>query len=102
MCHNKCDIVATLETRKACKGEADSKSPRGRVCPRGKNRRRLCTAKRILHPLIRCGEKGKEDSAAPHGMRALTFASRGFLDIIRKHGPQALASYYGGAVWRTA
>ncbi|MFQ9328464.1 hypothetical protein, partial [Enterocloster bolteae] len=36
MCHNKCDIVATLEHGRLVKVEADSKSPRGRVCPRGK------------------------------------------------------------------
>ena len=36
MCHNKCDIVATLEHGRLVKVEADSKSPRGRVCPQGK------------------------------------------------------------------
>ena len=30
-------------------------------------------------------------------MRPLTCAPRGFLDIIRNYGPQALASYYGGS-----
>lgn len=79
MCHNKCDIVATLEHGRLVRVEADSKSPRGRVCPRGKKSPEIVySEKRILHPLIRCGEKGKEDSAAPHGMRPLHLLPVGF------------------------
>ncbi len=98
MCHNKCDIVATLEHGRLVRVEADSKSPRGRVCPRGKKSPEIVySEKRILHPLIRCGEKGEGRFRRATWDEALTFASRGFLDIIRKHGPQALASYYGGS-----
>ena len=57
----------------------------------------MYSEKRILHPLIRCGEKGEGRFRRATWDEALTFASRGFLDIIRKHGPQALASYYGGS-----
>ncbi|WP_320966784.1 molybdopterin-containing oxidoreductase family protein, partial [Enterocloster bolteae] len=98
MCHNKCDIVATLEHGRLVKVEADSKSPRGRVCPRGKKSPEIVySEKRILHPLIRCGEKGEGRFRRATWDEALTCASRGFLDIIRNYGPQALASYYGGS-----
>lgn len=98
MCHNKCDIVATLEHGRLVRVEADSKFPRGRVCPRGKKPPEIVySEKRILHSLIRCGEKGEGRFRRATWDEALTFASRGFLDIIRKHGPQALASYYGGS-----
>lgn len=98
MCHNKCDIVATLEHGRLVKVEADSKSPRGRVCPRGKKSPEIVySEKRILHPLLRCGEKGEGRFRRATWDEALTCASRGFLDIIRNYGPQALASYYGGS-----
>ena len=80
MCHNKCDIVATLEHGRLVKVEADSKSPRGRVCPRGKKSPEIVySEKRILHPLV-CGNdvcvqmKGGECVEHwPKGLYALSF-----------------------------
>ena len=46
MCHNKCDIVATLEHGRLVKVEADSKLSGEGSVPGERNRWRLCTVKK--------------------------------------------------------
>ena len=96
ICPDKCWIEATVENGKLVKVEPDRESPFGRLCPRGALSDKIVNSdKRILHPLIRVGEKGEGKFRQATWEEALDVAAKGFLDIRDKYGAQALASYVG-------
>lgn len=98
MCPDKCDIIATVEEGKLCRVEADPDSPRGRVCPRGALSPKIVHAgHRLLHPLIRDGEKGSGRFRQASWEEALDYAGRKLRDIIGRDGPDAVATYFGGS-----
>lgn len=98
MCHNRCDIVAEVTDGKLVRVDADSDSPRGRVCSRGKLAPKIVySPDRILHPLIRDGEKGEGKFRRASWDEALDLIAQRFEKIMAEFGPQALASYFGGS-----
>lgn len=98
MCPDKCDIIATVENGRLIKVEADPDSPRGRVCPRGALSPKIVhSEKRILHPLIRDGEKGSGQFRRATWDEALDYVGEKLKGVMDHWGPDAVASYFGGS-----
>ncbi|MDO4266241.1 MAG: molybdopterin-dependent oxidoreductase [Eubacteriales bacterium] len=96
ICPDKCDVVATVEDGKLVRVEPDWESKRGRLCPRGALAPQIMNSeKRLLHPLIRTGERGSGEFREADFEEALEYAA----DLIRrtaeKYGPDSLVSYVG-------
>jgi anaerobic selenocysteine-containing dehydrogenase len=99
MCRSQCAIRATVTDGKITKLEADTDSPRGRLCPRGALAQSVIYgADRILHPLIRTGARGEASFRQASWDEALDLAADKFRKICADSGPQALASYFGQGV----
>lgn len=98
MCPDKCSIIATVENDRLIKVEADPDSPRGRVCPRGALSPQIVHSdRRILHPLIRSGERGSGEFRQASWDEALDYAANALKEIIDKYDPNAIAGYSGGS-----
>ena len=96
ICPDKCWIEATIENGKLVKVEPDRDSQFGRLCPRGAlSDKIIYSDKRLLHPLIRVGEKGEGKFREATWEEALEVAAKGFLNIRDKYGAKALVSYVG-------
>ena len=94
ICPDKCWIEATIENGKLVKVEPDRDSQFGRLCPRGAlSDKIIYSDKRILHPLIRVGDKGEGKFRKATWEEALEVAAKGFLNIRDKYGAKALVSY---------
>lgn len=99
MCRGQCAIRAAVTGGKITKLEADTDSPRGRLCARGALAPSVIYGKdRILHPLIRTGEKGEGKFRRATWEEALDHAAAGFQKILDSDGSRALASYFGQGV----
>lgn len=98
MCPDKCSIIATVEDDRLIRVEPDPDLPRGRVCPRGALSPQIVHSdKRILHPMIRSGERGSGSFRQVTWDEALDYIEHSFKDIISKYGPNAIAGYSGGS-----
>ena len=99
MCQNKCFGEVTLEDGRITKVEPDRDSPRGRVCARGRLSPELVySPNRVLHPMIRDGEKGEGKFRTVSWEEALAYIEQKVRAIVAQYGPQALASYTGGSL----
>ncbi len=94
MCFWRCGGIAYLRDGKLWKFEGNPKDPQsqGRLCPRG-------TAAvgahfdpdRLRQPLLRVGERGKEEWKAVSWDEALSFVAMKMNKIKAEHGPEAMA-----------
>jgi thiosulfate reductase/polysulfide reductase chain A len=99
MCFWKCGGIAYVRDGKLWKFEGNPLDPmsRGRLCPRG-------TAAvgthydpdRISKPLIRTGERGKEEFKAVTWDEALTHVAEKMKKIAAEHGPESIALWKHG------
>ena len=98
ICPDKCDILATVEDGRLIKIEPDQEAPRGRLCPRGALAPEIIYhEKRILHPLIRTGERGSGQFREASFEEALDYAAEKIKEVVKNYGPDALVSYVGTA-----
>lgn len=98
MCPDKCDIIATVEDGRLVKVEPDPDSPRGHVCPRGALSPKIVHSdKRVLHPLIRDGEKGSGKFRQATWEEAFDYVGERLRAVMDQYGPDAVASYFGGS-----
>lgn len=98
ICPDKCDILATVEDGRLIKIEPDREAPRGRLCPRGALAPEIIYhEKRILHPLIRTGERGSGQFREASFEEALDYAAEKIKEVVKNYGPDALVSYVGTA-----
>ncbi len=99
MCRSQCAITATVTDGYIQELAADTSSPRGRLCARGALAKSVIYGKdRLLHPLIRTGNKGEGKFRIASWEEALDHAMQGIQQILSDSGPQALASYFGQGV----
>ncbi|MCR4963472.1 MAG: molybdopterin-dependent oxidoreductase [Firmicutes bacterium] len=99
MCRSQCAITATVTDGVIRELAADTASPRGRLCARGALAKSVIYGKdRLLHPLIRTGDKGEGKFRAAGWDEALDHAAQGFRHILEDGGPRALAAYFGQGV----
>lgn len=99
MCRSQCGIQATVTDGVITKVEADNESIYGRLCPRGALATSVIYGKqRLLHPLIRTGEKGEGIFRQATWEEALDYAASSIKKIVAKDGPSAIATYHGQGV----
>ena len=96
ICPDKCDVVAVVEDGKLVRVEPDQESKRGRVCPRGALAPQIMNSRqRILHPLIRTGERGSGEFREASFEEAVEYAAELIRRTAEKYGPDSLVSYVG-------
>lgn len=102
LCQGACDVVVDIEDGRIAKVRADKESPRGRVCPRGaRTAEALYGPQRILHPMIREGERGEGKLRRATWDEALDRAAGLIQQTIDAHGARAFATYFGRGVLGT-
>lgn len=102
MCQGACDVVVDIEDGRIAKVRADKDSPRGRVCPRGaRTAEALYGDQRIMHPMIREGERGEGRLREATWDEALDHAAKLIRNVIDRHGARAFATYFGRGVLGT-
>lgn len=102
LCQGACDVVADIEDGRIVKVRADRESPRGRVCPRGaRTAEALYGPQRILHPMVRTGERGEGKLKEVTWDEALDRAAELIKGVIGAHGARAFATYFGRGILGT-
>lgn len=102
LCQGACDVVVDIEDGRIVKVRADKESPRGRVCPRGaRTHEALYGSARIMHPMVREGERGEGKLRPATWDEALDRAAELIRDVIDAHGARAFATYFGRGVLGT-
>ncbi len=102
LCQGACDVIVDIEDGRIAKVRADKDSPRGRVCPRGaRTADALYGEARILHPMIREGERGEGRLRPATWDEALDRAAELIRGVIGRHGARAFATYFGRGILGT-
>lgn len=102
LCQGACDVVVDIENGRIAKVRADKESPRGRVCPRGaRTAEALYGPQRILHPMVREGERGEGKLRQATWDEALDRAAQLIQGVIDDHGARAFATYFGRGILGT-
>jgi len=99
MCFWKCGGIASLRDGKLWKFEGNPLDPmsRGRLCPRGTGAvGNHYDPDRLKRPLIRSGERGKEQWKAVTWNEALDHVAAKMKAIAAEHGPEAIALWKHG------
>ncbi|HIS40445.1 MAG TPA: molybdopterin-dependent oxidoreductase [Candidatus Aphodovivens avistercoris] len=102
LCQGACDVVVDVEDGRIAKVRADKDSPRGRLCPRAARApEALYGEARILHPMVREGERGEGRLRAVSWDEALDRAAELIRGVIDRHGARAFATYFGRGILGT-
>ncbi len=99
MCFWKCGGIAYLRDGKLWKFEGNPADPmsRGRLCPRGTGAvGNHYDPDRLQKPLIRRGERGKEEWTAVTWDEALNHVAERMKKIAAEHGPESIALWKHG------
>jgi thiosulfate reductase / polysulfide reductase chain A len=99
MCFWRCGGIATLRDGKLWKFEGNPKDPqsRGRLCPRGTGAVGAhYDPDRLRQPLMRVGERGKEQWKAVSWDEALGHVAERMNKIKAEHGPESVALFNHG------
>ena len=94
-CTAYCPILVTVQDGRAVKVSGDPEAPayEGYTCPKGRD---LPAQHEAAHRLLRAHVKQADGSHAPIGAEALLDAVAARVqDIVARHGPRAVAVYYG-------
>ena len=100
MCFWKCGGIATLRDGKLWKFEGNPRDPmsRGRLCPRGTGAvGHHYDPDRLKRPLIRSGERGKEEWKVVTWAEALDHVAAKMKKIAAEHGPESIALWKHGS-----
>ncbi len=103
--HKKGDVIVRLSTddgryqKDGHFGKDTEEEPQLRACLRGRSYRlRLYSAERLLHPMIRVGERGEGKFKRVSWDEALDYVAKKMVQIKDQYGPQALLDQsYAGA-----
>lgn len=99
MCFWRCGGIATLRDGKLWKFEGDPRDPQsnGRLCPRGTGAVGAHRdPDRLRQPLMRVGERGKEEWKAVSWDEALAFVAAKMNKIQAEHGSESMALFIHG------
>jgi len=99
MCFWKCGGIAHLRDGKLWKFEGNPLDPmsRGRLCPRGTGAPGThYDPDRLKRPLIRSGERGKDEWKTVTWGEALDYVAERMKKIAAEHGPEAIALWKHG------
>ena len=99
MCFWRCGGIASLRDGKLWKFEGNPKDPQsmGRLCPRGTGAVGAhYDPDRLRQPLMRVGERGKEEWKAVSWDEALGFVAEKMNKIKAEHGPESMALFNHG------
>ncbi len=99
MCFWRCGGIASLRDGKLWKFEGNPLDPQsnGRLCPRGTGAVGAhYDPDRLRQPLMRVGERGKEQWKAVSWDEALTFVAEKMNKIKAEHGPESVALFNHG------
>lgn len=99
MCFWKCGALAYVRDGKLWKVEGNPLDPlsRGRLCTRGTGGIGACEdPDRLRTPLIRVGERGREEWKSVTWGEALDFTAKRMKDIAAAHGPESVAMFKHG------
>ncbi len=98
-CHMSCGILAHVTDGKITKIEGDSEHPwsQGMICPKGIAYQQVVYhPDRLLHPLMRVGERGENKWQRVSWDEALNHIALKLLEIKEKYGPESIAACCGG------
>ncbi len=99
MCFWRCGGIATVRDGQLWKFEGNPRDPqsRGRLCPRGTGAvGTVNDPYRLRTPLIRVGERGKEQWKAVTWGEALDVVAQKMQKIKAEHGPESIAAFNHG------
>ena len=99
ICFWKCGAIAYVKDGKVWKVEGNPKDPisKGRLCPRGTGGPGTVYAPdRLQSPLIRTGERGKEEWKVVTWDEALNFIAAKMDKIKNEYGPESVAGFIHG------
>ncbi len=99
MCFWRCGGIAHVRDGKLWKFEGNPKDPqsRGRLCPRGTGAvGQYYDPDRLQKPLLRVGERGKEQWKAVTWDEAFTYIAERMQKIKAEHGAEAIAAFNHG------
>jgi thiosulfate reductase / polysulfide reductase chain A len=99
MCFWRCGGIATVRDGKLWKFEGNPRDPqsRGRLCPRGTGAvGAVNDPDRLRTPLVRVGERGKEQWKSVTWGEALDVVAQKMQKIKAEHGPESLAVFNHG------
>jgi anaerobic dimethyl sulfoxide reductase subunit A len=105
--HKKGDVIVRLSTddgryqADGYYGKDTEEEPQVRACLRGRSyRSRLYSAERLLHPMIRVGERGEGKFKRASWDTALDYVAERMLHVKNTYGPTAILDQsYAGASW---
>jgi thiosulfate reductase/polysulfide reductase chain A len=99
MCFWKCGALAYVRDGKLWKVEGNPLDPlsRGRLCTRGTGGIGACEdPDRLRTPLLRVGERGREEWKSVTWGEALDFTAKRMKEIAAAHGPESIAMFKHG------
>jgi thiosulfate reductase/polysulfide reductase chain A len=99
MCFWKCGALAYVRDGKLWKVEGNPLDPlsRGRLCTRGTGGIGACEdPDRLRTPLLRVGERGREEWKSVTWGEALDFTAKRLKEIAAAHGPESIAMFKHG------
>jgi len=105
--HKKGDVIVRLSTDDGRYqegghfGKDTEEEPQMRACLRGRSyRSRLYSAERLLHPMIRVGERGEGKFKRASWDTALDYIAERMVQVKQNYGPTAILDQsYAGASW---
>lgn len=102
MCQGACHVVVEIEDDRIVKVMPDRESDRSRLCPRAAHTAdALYGQTRIMHPLVREGERGEGKLRRATWDEALDRAAELVRGVVERHGARAMVSYFGRGVLGT-
>lgn len=97
ICPYGCHVKVTLSDGRIVDVKANSDSPYGNLCPKGKRAPQVVySPDRVQKPLIRNGKKGSVSYREANWDEALELIENAFKRVKKRYGAAAAASYMGG------
>ena len=96
-CGVGCGVIATTDgvTVQAVRGDPEHPANSGRLCSKGSTLHQTARGGgRLLHPMVRCSRDAPREAVGWE--QAMALATGRFAQIVREHGPDAVAFYGSG------